>query len=76
MPLNEITLKQEYRSLTDDVVNSLYIPLLSRAVLYQRAVGFFSSTALIEISPGLVHLIKNKGKIQLIASPYLQDNDI
>ncbi|WP_211184422.1 DEAD/DEAH box helicase family protein [Paenibacillus lemnae] len=69
-------MKKEYRSFTDDIVNSFYLPLLKRANLYQRAVGFFSSSALIELSFGLTELLKNGGKIQLIASPRLQEDDI
>lgn len=76
MLLSNVNLKKEYRSFTDDIINSFYIPLLRRARLYQRAVGFFSSSALIEISYGLTELLKNGGNIQLIASPRLQEDDI
>ena len=46
-------IKSEYRSLIDNVVQDFYIPLLREAVTYKRAVGFFSSTALVEISKGI-----------------------
>lgn len=74
--LRDVEIKNEYRSLIDDVVKDFYIPLLKRAVSYKRAVGFFSSTALIEISKGLAGLVENGGTIQLIASPYLSDDDV
>lgn len=73
--LKDINIKREYRSLTDNVVKDFYNPLLQEAVLYQRAVGYFSSTALIEITRGITGLIKNGGKIQMVASPYLSDED-
>lgn len=76
MSLQDVAIKQEYRSLIDNVVKDFYIPLLSEATLYKRAVGFFSSSALVEISKGISGLVKNGGKIQLIASPYLTDDDI
>ena len=76
MGFHELEIKKEYRSLLDSVAKDFYIPLLSRAVKYQRAVGFFSSTSLIEISKGIGELAKNGGKIQLVASPYLSDEDI
>lgn len=76
MSLQDITIKQEYRSLIDDMIDDFYIPLLNEASIYKRAVGFFSSTALIEISKGISGLIKNGGKIQLVASPKLSDDDI
>lgn len=76
MNFQELNIKKEYRSLLDNVAKDFYIPLLSRAVKYQRAVGFFSSSCLIEISKGISELAKNGGKIQLVASPYLSDEDI
>lgn len=76
MSLRDIEIKTEYRSRLDNVVNNFYIPVLKQSVLYKRAVGFFSSTALMEISLGICGLVKNKGKIQLIASPHLSQEDI
>ena len=76
MSFKEIPLKQEYRSLIDNVVQGFYIPVLKEAVLYQRAVGFFSSSSLIEISKGIGTMAENGGHIQLVASPHLSDEDI
>ena len=76
MSFQELDIKKEYRSLLDSVAKDFYIPLLSCAVKYQRAVGFFSSSSLVEISKGISELAKNGGKIQLVASPYLSDEDI
>lgn len=76
MSFQELDIKKEYRSLLDSVAKDFYIPLLSQAVKYQRAVGFFSSSCLIEISKGISELAKNGGSIQLVASPYLSDEDI
>lgn len=76
MSFKDITIKTEYRSGQSDVIRDFYIPILSQAVLYKRAVGFFSSTALIQISKGLVDLVANGGRVQLIASPRLSIEDI
>ena len=76
MSFQEVDLKNVYRSLLDSVAKDFYIPLLIQAVKYQRAVGFFSSSCLVEISKGISELAKNGGKIQLVASPYLSDEDI
>lgn len=43
---------------------------------YFRAVGFFSSTSFIEISYGILEMVKNGGKMYLITSPRLSDDDI
>lgn len=72
----DIEIKEEYRSLEDDIVNEFYCPLLKVAQKYQRAVGFFSSSALIEISKGIIGLIQNGGTIELIASPKLSKEDV
>lgn len=76
MSFQEHTIKTEYRSLIDNVVQKFYIPLLKEAVSYKRAVGFFSSSSLIEISKGIAELASQGGKIQIVVSPYLSDDDI
>ena len=76
MSLEQCTIKHEYRSLIDNVVQDFYIPLLKQATLYQRAVGFFSSSSLVEISKGIATMAQADGKIQIVASPYLSDEDI
>lgn len=76
MGLRDHKLKSEYRSLIDNVVQDFYIPLLKDATFYKRAVGFFSSTALIEISKGIAQMASDGGRIQLVASPYLSEEDI
>lgn len=76
MGFTKLTLKPEYRSYQDNIVKEFYVPVLNKAISYKRAVGFFSSTALIEITKGLSGLIKNNGKIKIIASPQLSIQDI
>ena len=76
MSLQDIEIKSEYRSLLDNVAKDFYIPLLQQAVSYKRAVGFLSSSALVEISKGISALVKNGGKILLVASPYLSAEDV
>ena len=68
--------KSEYRSLIDNVVQDFYIPLLRESVSYKRAVGFFSSSSLVEISKGITEMASKGGKIQIVASPYLSKEDI
>lgn len=76
MSFKEIIINKEYRSLNDNVVTDFYIPVLQQAKEYKRAVGYFSSSALIQISKGISGLIKNGGKIKLIASPNLPEEDL
>lgn len=70
-----LSIKQEYRSPQDNIIKDFYIPVLENAVSYRRSVGFFSSSALIEISKGICELAKKGGKIELVASPYLSAED-
>lgn len=70
-----LSIKQEYRSPQDNIVQDFYIPVLENAVSYKRSVGFFSSSALVEISKGICELAKKGGKIELVASPYLSAED-
>lgn len=76
MSLKDVNIQIEYRSLIDNISKDFYNPLLAQAIEYKRAVGFFSSTALVEISKGISGLVKNGGKIRLIASPNLSNEDV
>lgn len=71
--LSEI--KLEYYTNEDNIVDDFYIPVLKQTVTYKRAVGFFSSNILLEVSVGLYDLAKNGGKIQLIIAPKLEKED-
>ncbi len=76
MGFEELDILRRYKTNDHDIVREFYLPTLKRAVLYKRAVGFFSSTALIELAKGISGLIKNQGKIKLIVSPILSEEDI
>jgi superfamily II DNA or RNA helicase len=76
LSFRDINIKPEYRSLRDNIVRDFYYPVLRNSVLYQRSVGYFSSTALIELSRGLSGLLENEGRIQLVASPALTADDV
>ena len=76
MTLRDVTVRSEYRTFIDNIVDDFYIPLLSRAVFYRRAVGFFSSSVLVQIADGIRQLAENDGHIQIVASPNLSDEDI
>lgn len=76
MSLKDLNLLKHYKTYKNDIVREFYTPVLEQAVLYQRAVGFFSSTALIDLTKGISGMIRNKGKIQFIVSPLLSQEDI
>ncbi|MDU2201015.1 MAG: DEAD/DEAH box helicase family protein [Terrisporobacter othiniensis] len=68
--------KSSYETGQDDLLESFYIPVLENAIQYDRIAGFFSSSSLAIASKGLVGLIKNRGKMRLIACPQLQKDDV
>lgn len=70
-----ITVKPQYRSDRDNLLRDFYIPCLSEAVLYRRAVGYFTSDSLSAAARGLSVLIKRRGRLQLVASPVLDADD-
>jgi len=76
MFFTDLKIDSEYRNKNNDVAKNLFIPLLSNALSYKRAVGYFSSSSLVDYSKGICELAKKKGKMQLIASPYLNEDDI
>ena len=76
MSFRELSLLKMYKTYKNDIIKEFYTPVLQQAVLYQRAVGFFSSTALIDLTKGISGMIKNHGRIQFIVSPLLSQEDI
>lgn len=76
MSFLDLELKTEYRSSRDNIIKDFYMPILKQARLYKRAVGFFSSSALVELKYGIRELINNGGSIQMIVSPQLSDEEL
>ena len=69
--LRSISFKVTYRSADSDILNDFLIPCLQKAIVYKRAVGYFTSASLAEAARGLVDFVKNGGTMQLVASPRL-----
>ena len=72
----ELPLKIKYDSDEDNILENFYIPVLEHAVTYKRIAGFFSSSSLAVAARGILGLIKNGGKMQLLTSSYLNKEDI
>ncbi len=77
MNYQELEIKQSYISVgQENIAKSFLTPILKCTKIYKRSVGFFSSSVLQSIVDGIVALARNNGKIQLIASPNLTEDDI
>jgi len=64
-----------YETSTSNINNKLVIPLLSNSKLYRRGVGYFSASWIQLVSKGLYGIVENGGKIQLITSPKMSDEE-
>ena len=77
MSYKELDIKRSYISYGEEnIAKSFIVPVLKHTKLYQRSVGFFSSGVLEPIIDGVVSLARNGGKIELIASPKLSEEDV
>lgn len=77
MSFRQLDIKHSYVSYGDEnITKSFLVPMLRQTKLYRRSVGFFSSSVFTTIIDGVVTLLRNEGKIQLIASPNLSADDI
>ena len=68
-------IRQEYQTLKSELASEFYIPCLREATVYKRAVGYFSSSILLDISKGLGSIAQRNGRIELIVAPTLSEND-
>ena len=74
--LRDVKLDVSYSSAGGSLIKRFYEPCLSRARLYRRAVGYFTSHGLAHAATGVAAMLESGGRIQLIASPCLTDDDI
>tara|TARA_R110001583_G_scaffold181745_1_gene339101 strand:- start:15064 stop:17160 length:2097 start_codon:yes stop_codon:yes gene_type:complete len=74
--METLDLREEYRTGEANLVADFYLPCLNQSELYQRSVGYFSSTIFLLIGPEIINFAKRGGKIQLVCSPSLSAADI
>lgn len=74
------SLKLRYSSDVDDLVHEFFVPTLSRAVRYDRAVGYFTAGALARLAPALNAFLDraddSTSPIRVVASPNLPEQDL
>lgn len=77
MDYKHMDIKYSYTSKSDvNIADSFLIPALKCTSIYKRSVGFFCSSVLNSIMDGIITLARNGGRIRLIASPQLSEEDI
>lgn len=75
MGFTELTIKDLYVTDSDDIPEEFYGIALPKTVLYKRAAGFFSSSALATLGRGLKQFYYNGGNMRLIVSPLFSKED-
>ena len=76
MGLREIEYKEEYRSGEDDALTSFFLPSFKVARTYDRAVGYFSSSALECFAEPFERFVQFGGSVRLIASVEVHRDDL
>lgn len=76
MPLDILKYKQTYNKIDDDIANDFYLPTMANSVCYDRMSGYFGSTVFIIAWDALKTFVANGGRMRLICSPVLSDDDI
>jgi len=74
--LRSLDISNRYRSDREDVVKDFYVPTLSIATSYSRAVGYFTSTSVALFARGIERFAAHGGAMRLVASPHLDADDI
>lgn len=75
MSLRELPTTPHYGTSTHKVLELFYVPALSRAIGYDRGVGYFTSNWLRLAASGLADLAANSGRARILASPKLDRDD-
>lgn len=75
MSFTELDIKDLYVTDSDDIPEDFYGLVLPHTVLYKRAAGFFSSSALEVLGRGLKDFYYQGGNMQLLVSPKFSKED-
>ena len=77
MSLKNLEIQRAYDTgdRNENVVNAFFVPALQEGILYKRLTGYFSSQVLALAARGIAGLIHNQGKMQLITSPVVSNED-
>lgn len=77
MGLRDLKLSTSYETTESksQLLDDFYIPVLENACKYYRIAGFFSSSALSVATKGIEGLVKNDGKMYLLISPEISEED-
>ncbi len=75
MSLDSFEFKASYNKAEDDIAEGFYLPCMRASIRYDRISGFFGSTIYIIAWSALKEFIVHGGRMRLICSPYISDDD-
>ena len=74
--LRDLQLKAVYKSDFDNILEDFYVPALSVANCYDRAVGFFSASTISYAAQALSVFVRNGGQVRLILGAFSDKEDV
>lgn len=75
MTLRDLPGDPHFATSTSKLLSEFYVPALSRAISYDRGVGYFTSAWLRLAATGLAAMANNEGHVRIVASPMLDAED-
>lgn len=75
MALDDFDFKSSYNKIDHDIADEFYLPCMRNATQYDRITGYFGSAIYIIAWDALKEFINNQGKIRIICSPFISEED-
>ncbi len=75
MELRKNDFRPDYNKNDHDIAESFYLPAMRSSIRYDRISGYFGSTVYIIAWSALLEFVANDGKIRIICSPCISDED-
>ena len=75
MALRDLKIEADYNKEYVNVIDAFYSPCMKNSILYERITGYFGSTIFYICWDSLREFISNNGKIRIVCSPCLSDQD-
>ncbi len=73
--LSQFEFRPDYNKSDHDIASEFYLPCMRNSIAYDRITGYFGSTVFIIAWPALKQFVKNDGKMRVLCSPYIIDED-
>lgn len=74
--LNDIVFLPTYFKTRNELYSEFYKPCMENSIQYDRITGYFGSSVFLVINQALKEFVLSEGKIRIICSPNLKDEDL